>query len=123
MPKNKKTLSFEERLLFVTRNFVEYGNYGKNETKAVRVIRKYFPAYSEEKIRKSFVMYVRAYRNSIEFVERYKDYYIQRYPSRHQIPFFADTTEETNFYNQNSSVPADKIRAMIYWIFDWHQLR
>ena len=122
MPKHK-ILSFEERLLFVTRNFVEYGNYGRNEIKAVRVIRKYFPIYSEEKIRQSFVLYVSTYQNSIAFVERHNKYYAQRYLSRHQVSFFADTTEEKNFYKQNSSVPADIIKAMIYWIFDWRHLR
>ncbi len=122
MPKHRK-LSFEDRLLFVTRNFVEYGNYGKSETRAVKVIQKYFPGYSEAEIKKSFLSYIGVYQNSIEFVERYKEYYVQRYHSRKQIPFFADTTEEINFYKQNSTVPADIIKAMIYWIFDWHHVR
>lgn len=122
MPKHK-ILSLEERLLFVTRNFVEYGNYGGSEINAVKVIRKYFPAYPEEKIRKSFLSYVRAYQNCIGFVEQHKDYYVQRYFSRKPIPFFADTTEEKIFYKKHSSVPADIIKAMIYWIFDWHHVR
>lgn len=121
-PKHKK-LSFEDRLLFVTRNFVEYGNYGKSETRAVKVIQKYFPAYSEAKIRKLFLSYVRAFQNSIEFVERHKEYYWKQYHSRHHTSFFKNTSDEKIFFEQNKNVPEEFIKAMIYWIFDWHHVR
>jgi hypothetical protein len=39
-------MDFSERVLFVVRNFTEYGNYGKDRKKAVNIIRRHHPNVS-----------------------------------------------------------------------------
>jgi hypothetical protein len=119
----RKIMEFDERVLFVVRNFVEYGNYGKIETRAIKVIHKHFPKKNIEDIRHMFFSYVRVFQNAIDFVDRHRDFYWDRYKKKLITPLHSNTAEEQLFIDQNRDVPEIIIKMMIYWIFDWHHVR
>lgn len=112
-----KPLNYEERLLFVTRNFVQYNGYGKDFAKASKVVKKYFKEKSLGNCRKSVEYFVKAYEEGIEFVAANKDdYWLSTRPAR-----LAE--KEKEFFAAHSEM-SDAIQyGMLYWIFNWYHER
>lgn len=116
-------MPYDERVFYVTRNLIEYGNYGKDPVRAAHVIHKHFPEICPEKIQSDLNVYINAYRDAAEFLECHRDYYFRRYQNRIHGPFFANTDDEKLFYNKHINIHEDIIRGMLYWIFDWRHVR
>jgi hypothetical protein len=118
-----KTRSFEDRILFMVRNFAEYGSYGGNLKKAVRLLNKYHPEKSAEECSLHFNNYLKVYNEVIEFVYTHREYYWKQYNNKEFFENNKLSEEELNFIRNRSCVPDKIIEAMMGWIFFWHHLK
>lgn len=115
-------MDINERVLYVVRNFIEYGRYGRDEKKAVKIIRKHHPDISLPACQDAFDAYLHAYSDTISFVNANIEHYwaLKKNPPAGKWPI---TKEETDFFQKHNNVPEDIIRSMIWFIFDWHHVR
>jgi hypothetical protein len=115
-------MTFENRVLFTVRNFVEYGTYGRDIRKASKTIHKHHPGATLNNCETAFLKYQEAYYGAIEFVEKSKDYYWSIRNNKSGFPA-EKSPQEREFFSRHPDVPAHIIQAMIYFIFDWHHVR
>jgi hypothetical protein len=115
-------MNFTERVFCVVRNFIEYGNYGKDKKKAVATIHRYHPEIPLSECDDAFHAYLQVYSDTISFVNANKDYYraFKNDPPTGKWPI---TKEEAPFFREHSNVPEDIIRSIIWFIYDWRHVR
>lgn len=110
-------MTYPERLMYVTRNLVQYGGYGKDPVKAARVVRKYFKDKSLEVCKASLDQYVRAYEEGIEFVETNQaDYWKETRPD-------GLIAREKVFCKRHSGIPPWLVIQMLAGVFNWYHER
>jgi hypothetical protein len=108
-------VDFEARLLYVTRNLVLYGLYGKDVTKAAKVVKKYFKDKSLEECKAGVVRFVRAYEEGIIFVEaNLTDYALHPMPAELAL-------KEQEFLAAHSGLSSGILRSMLDWTYLWYQ--
>jgi hypothetical protein len=115
-------MNFNERVFCVVRNFIEYGNYGKDKKKAVATIHHHHPEIPLSECDDAFNAFLQVYSDTISFVNANKDHYraIKNDPPAGKWP---TTKEEAAFFREHDNVPEDIIRAMIWFIYDWRHVR
>ncbi len=115
-------MDFNERVLFVVRNFIEYGNYGRDKKNAVIIIHRHHPEVPPAVCQDAFDAYLQVYSDTIAFVRANKDHYwaIKKDPPTGKWPL---TKEEDAFFRKHADIPEYIIRSMIWFIFDWHHVR
>lgn len=122
MKKRKiRRLSFEDRVMFVVRNFIEYGNYKKSPENAVRVIQKHHPEKTRKESRETFLKYVNIHNEIISFVGKNLELYRKQEVEKQKNDSL--NIAEIQFILTHSDIPEDIIRTMIWYIFDWHHVR
>jgi hypothetical protein len=119
----RKPLSFEDRVLFMVRGFIEYGTYGRNLKKAIKLLHKYHPGVPLETCEYHFNNYVKAYNEVIDFVDRNREYYWQQHNTNKFFKSTENSEDELIFINNHGDVPAKIINGMIGWVFFWHHLK
>jgi hypothetical protein len=106
---------FEARLLYVTRNLVQYGKYGKDLTKAAKIIKGYFKEKSLEECKARVAYFARAYEEGTILVEtNLSDY---RKP---KLPVELVKKEE-GFLATHAELSPEILRSMLDWIYLWYQ--
>lgn len=117
---NRPKMSFTERVVYMVRNYYEYGYYGKNRIKAVKLLHKYHPKEELRKCQREFDKYLALFEEIVVFVKQNKDYYWQR---RNTKLYDRESEIEKQFFKKHSKIPKDIIKWLILWIFDWHHVR
>ncbi len=115
-------MDFNERVLMVVRSFIEYGRYGRDEKKAVKIIRQHHPEMSLSACQDAFNRYMKVYSDTISFVNDNKDHCweLKKNPPAGQWPI---SGKEAAFIRKHGDIPEDIVRSMIWFIFDWHHVR
>ncbi|MCU0848963.1 MAG: hypothetical protein MUD12_13840 [Spirochaetes bacterium] len=116
-------MDFESRVLYVVRNFIEYGNYGKNPLKAVKVIRSHFPGSDLETCRKAFDRYIETYNDVITFVGKNIKHYISHFNNTGKFRTRETTVNERVLISEHPDIPEGILIWMIQFIFFWHHLK
>lgn len=114
-------MDFQERVLYVVRNYLEYGTYGRDEKRAVKTIHKHHPEVPLAACQDAFRAYVRAYTDAIAFVEAHQECYwsCQRDPSRESDV----KAKEAEFIRDHPDFPEALVQGMNWSIFDWRHVR
>ncbi|CAN5334549.1 hypothetical protein BH10BAC1_BH10BAC1_11110 [soil metagenome] len=116
-------LNFYDRIIYVLRNFIEYGNYNKEPKKAIKVIHKYFPEKTIEECTTAFNSCLSAYQDAIVFVGENKDQYWKAEENRKNNLPPQKITAELNFVKKHKDVPEATIKHIIGWVLNWHHER
>ena len=121
--RRRAPMDFESRVLYVVRNFIEYGSYGKNPLKAVKVIRTHFPETGLETCRKTFDRYVETYNDVIAFVGENIGHYISHFNTTGKFRTGEITDNERVLLSDHPDIPEGIIIWMIQFILYWHHLK
>lgn len=115
-------MDFNGRVLYVVRNFIEYGRYGRDESKAARIIHKHHPEKSLSACQDEFSKYVKAYADAVSFVNDNTERYwaFKKDPPKGR---WDKSKEEIRFIQEHPDVPDDILLWMIWFIFDWRHVR
>ncbi len=115
-------MDFNERVLYIVRNFIEYGRYDRDEKKAVRIIHKHHPEKTLTACQDQFTIYAKAYTDAILFVKKNQERYwaLKKNQQRGQ---WIKSKEEVVFIQEHRDIPEDMQIWMIWFIFDWHHVR
>jgi hypothetical protein len=116
-------LNFYDRIIYVLRNFVEYGNYNKEPKKAIKVIHKYFPEKTIEECATGFNNCLNVYMDAIVFVGENKDHYFEKEKNRENNVVPKNFIKELDFIKKHKVVPEATIKHIIGWVFNWHHER
>lgn len=121
MTRSSYRMNFQERVLYVVRSYLEYESYGRDEKRAVKTIHKHHPEVPLPACQAAFRIYVQAYTDAIAFVEAHQDCYwsYQRDRSRESDV----KAKEAEFIRDHPDFPETLVRAMNWFIFDWHHVR
>ena len=112
-------MTYEERMLYITRNLVSYKEYGNNVQKASKVLRKYFKEKSIDECRKNLERSVEIYQAGIQFVQTYKDEY---WKSKEGTTSILQKAEK-EFIDQYPEKPEGLLKYMLLEIFNWYHER
>jgi hypothetical protein len=114
-------MPFEERVLFIVRNYFEYGSYRKDAAQAVRTIQGFFPDRSCDECDSAFRRYYQAYEDTVEFVnghaDRYWDFHRTGTKDRELVKW------EAAHGKKHGDIPPPLLSFMISFIFFWHHLK
>ena len=119
----RKPLSFEDRLFTMTRNLVEYGNYGKSHLNAAKRLHSYFPEIALDFCENQICRTVEVYEKAVVFVEQNRDYYWQEYKKGNYFQGNCISEKEAEFIEENGAISENLIKSMIGWIFFWRHLK
>jgi hypothetical protein len=117
-----KHRTFPDRLFYVVRNFVEYGNYARDIKKAARIIHGHHPDIPSATCETEFRKYMGAYIDAVTFVDEHREYYHRQWDTE-TAGSAPKSKDELLFLKKHSGVPENTIMEMIYFIFAWHHLR
>jgi len=115
--------AFEEQVMQVVRNLVEYGNYRRDEARAAKALKGRCPDRSLEACRAILPTYIAAYRAGIAFVAEHQPMYDDL---RRRLPA-ARTADlkvvEEGFFDAHPAVPRDLMGSVLFFLHDWHHMR
>lgn len=115
--------AFEDRVFGMVRNLVEYGRYGKDPKKAVKILQKHCPGIPFEKCEKTFHDYMEAYNDAIIFVEDRKEFYLKNHQEKLLFRPSTFSKDEEAFLQSHPDVPRNQALGMISWVFHWRYER
>jgi len=107
----------------MARSLVEYGLYGGDEKRAIRILCKHHPDVAPAVCEQTFRSYASAYRDAIAFVAANSGLYRQRWESAAPVAPDDVLAREQAFIEAHPDVPPGIVRTMAFWIFDWHHVR
>ena len=116
---NGPSMTYEERMLYITRNLVSYKEYDNDVLKACKVLRKYFKEKSIDECRKDLERTVEIYQEGIQFVQTYKGEYSKSKESRTSILEKA----ENEFTDNHPEIQKDLLKYILLEIFNWYHER
>jgi len=123
MKEKTNKMPFDERVLYIVRNFYEYDSYGKNELKAIKTLHKYHPEYDLAYCSSVFKEYHKTFTDTVDFVELHKDSYWEQYNNNSYDAHSGPDEKERAFITLHDTVGEPIILMMINWVFHWHHVR
>jgi hypothetical protein len=119
----RRAPTFEDGVLALVRNLVEYRRYGGDEKRAIRTLCAHHPDVAPPVCEKAFRSYASAYRDAIAFVDANSGFYCERRDSPGPNALDEVPAPERTYIDTHPDVPPGVLRTMVFWVFDWHHAR